>query len=136
MVTSLSCRAPHYNAEFPVDLSQVHSAHKLLFSRDLLQQVFSNMYLRLFLNASLEEEPFLTDRFMVSHYSWLIIYPFSFSTHISTAATWWSNLHIIQVAPPGGQIQVVAPDDQMCNQFKHRHLVAEFETTNCHINDT
>ena len=34
------CWTPHDNTEFPVDFSQVHSAHKLLLSRDLLQRVF------------------------------------------------------------------------------------------------
>ena len=38
---------------------------------------------------------------------------------ISSGAIWWPNLQLMQVAPSGGQI---------CNQFKWRHLVAEFVT--------
>ena len=126
MVTSLSCRAPHYNTEFPVDLGQVHSAHKLLFSRDLLQQVFSNMYLRLFFKC-ISRRGALPDwqihgfsLLIAYHLSFLILYTYFNCRYLvvkfaynssgatwwsnSSGGTWWPNVQPIQAPPPGGRI--------------------------------
>ena len=56
------CWTPHDDPEFPVDLSQVHSAHKLLLRRDLLQQVFKVSKATCFPIFSLWSPPVVTSR--------------------------------------------------------------------------